>query len=264
MSVSLTLQRPGFFVTDGQAASRRWRRQSVEVVMAKAVATKFPGETEDYRRARNKLLRAEVKLRRQIESVAQQRRSLPIGGAVRTDYVFDASAPGSGEISSVRLSDLFAPGKRTLFLYNFMFPERVGSMTPCPSCTSIIDAIDGASRHVVQRINFAVIAKAPIELFRQHARNRGWRHALLLSSAHNTFNRDYRAEDDTGQQWPLAQVFVQRRNKIRHFWSSELWDEPKEPRMDPRHVDFMWPMWNIFDRTPEGRGKDWGPQLDYA
>ncbi len=23
----------------------------------------------------------------------------------------------------------------------------------------------------------------------------------------------------------------------------------------------MVPMWSIFDRTPEGRGKDWGPPL---
>ena len=226
--------------------------------MAKALTKKFPGETLEYRRARNRLLQSEVKLRRQIESVAEQRRALPVGGAVPTDYVFDAGATGA-----VRLSELFAPGKRTLFLYNFMFPERVGSMTPCPSCTSIIDAIDGSSRHVTQRINFAVIARAPIELFQQHARSRGWRHVPLLSSAGNTFNRDYGAEDESGQQWPLAHVFVRRGRKIHHFWSSELWTVPPEPGQDPRHVDFMWPMWSMLDRTPEGRGKDWGPALEY-
>jgi predicted dithiol-disulfide oxidoreductase (DUF899 family) len=235
----------------------------VEVVMAKALATRFPGETDKCRRARNRLLQAEVKLRRQIESVARQRRGLPLGGVVQTDYVFDASAPGESAIKTLRMSELFAPGKRTLFLYNFMFPVRVGSMEPCPVCTSIIDAIDGASRHVAQRINFAVIAKAPIELFRRHARNRGWRHALLLSSANSTFNRDYEAEDETTQQWPLAHVFVRRGKKIHHFWSSELWNAPREPGQHPRHVDFMWPMWGIFDRTPEGRGKNWGPALEY-
>ena len=232
--------------------------------MAKAQATKFPGETGEYRRARNRLLQAEIKLRRQIEAVAKQRRALPLGGAVKTDYVFQAAAPGDPDVRTVRLSELFAPGRRTLFVYNFMFPERVGSMTPCPSCTSIIDGIDGALRHVVQRVGFAVIAKAPIELFRQHGENRDWRHALLLSSAGNTFNRDYRAEDDSGQQWPLAHVFVRRGKTIRHFWSSELWDAPRDPKQDARHVDFMWPMWFMFDRTPEGRGKDWGPQLEYA
>jgi predicted dithiol-disulfide oxidoreductase (DUF899 family) len=224
---------------------------------------KFPGESPEYRRARNSLLRAEVKLRNQIEAVAAQRRKLPAGGEVKKDYVFDASAPSEKEFKQVRLSELFAPGKRTLFIYNFMFPERVGSMTPCPSCTSIIDSVDGASRHVVQRINFAVIAKAPIETFRAHARRRGWEHALLLSSANNTFNRDYHAEDETGQQWPLAHVFTQRGKKIRHFWSSELWFAEPERGQDKRHVDFMWPVWSILDTTSEGRGKTWGPGLEY-
>jgi predicted dithiol-disulfide oxidoreductase (DUF899 family) len=56
-----------------------------------------------------------------------------------------------------------------------MFPERVGSMTPCPSCTSIIDAIDRAVPHLL-------------------------------------------------------------------------------------HVAYV----EHFDRTPEGRGTDWGPSLSYA
>lgn len=231
--------------------------------MARAVATRFPGESADYRRARNRLLGAEIKLKRQEEAVAKQRRALPLGGAVKTDYVFKAARAGDGEVNQVKLSELFAPGKKTLFLYNFMFPERVGSMTPCPSCTSIIDAVDGASRHLVQRVNFAVIAKAPIENFVRHARNRGWRHALLLSSADNTFNGDYGAEDETGQQWPLAHVFTKRGKKIHHFWTSELWWAPHDPGQDSRHVDFMWPMWLMLDRTPEGRGKTWGPQLEY-
>ena len=231
--------------------------------MAKALATRFPGETPAYRRARNRLLQSEVRLRRQIEAVAQQHRELPLGGVVPTNYEFAAATPNGGEVRSVHLSELFAPGKRSLFLYNFMYPERVGSMTPCPSCTSIIDAIDAASRQFVQRVNFAVIAKAPIEKFLRHARTRGWSHALLLSSAGNTFNRDYGAEDETGQQFPLAHVFTKRGRKIHHFWSSELWWAPHDPGQDGRHVDFMWPVWSVLDRTPEGRGKTWGPQLEY-
>lgn len=232
--------------------------------MARSVhATRFPGESQEYRRSREKLLNAEVKLRRQIEAVAAQRRALPLGGAVKTDYAFDALAPGETDFKTIRLSELFAPGKRTLFIYNFMFPEAVDSMTPCPSCTSIIDAVDGAARHVVDRINFAVVAKAPIAKFRDHARRRGWRHTLLLSSASNDFNRDYGAEGPDGSQFPLAHVFVRRGKKIHHSWTSELFFTEADPGMDNRHVDFMWPVWSILDRTPEGRGKSWGPSLDY-
>ncbi len=231
----------------------------------KTLATRFPGESQEYRRSRENLLKAEVKLRRQIEAVAAQRRTLPLGGAVKTDYTFDASVPGDNDFRTVRLSELFAPGKRTLVIYNFMFPESVDSMTPCSSCTSIIDAVDGAARHIVDRINFAVVAKAPIAKFRDHARRRGWRNALLLSSASNDFNRDYEAEGPDGSQFPLAHVFVRRGKKIHHSWSSELWFAKPDAGEDMRHVDFMWPMWSIFDLTPEGRGTSWrGPLLDYT
>jgi predicted dithiol-disulfide oxidoreductase (DUF899 family) len=224
---------------------------------------RFPDESDQYRRARNRLLRSEMDLRRQIEAVAAQRRKLPLGGGVSTDYVFEASKPDYSESETVRLSELFSPRKNTLYLYNFMFPDAVGSVTPCPSCTSIIDAIDGAAPHVVQRVNFAVIAKAPIARFRQHALKRSWQHVTLLSSANNTFNVDYHAEAPNGQQFPLAHVFTRHGKKIRHFWSSELWFVRPNRGQDMRHVDFMWPMWSIFDRTPEGRGATWGPSLSY-
>lgn len=230
---------------------------------AKAEPTRFPGENAEYRKARAALLKAEVKVRRQIEAVAEQRRKLPLGGAVTTDYVFDSFRPGDDRARKMRLSELFSSGRRTLFLYNFMFPEATDSNMPCPSCTSIIDAVDGAARHITQRIDMAVIAKAPIEEFRKHGERRGWRHTPLLSSAGNSFNRDYGAEEDNGQQWPLAHIFVKRGRKIHHWWSSELWFADADPGQDRRHVDFMWPMWSIFDLTPEGRGKSWGPMLEY-
>ncbi|MHB2020084.1 MAG: hypothetical protein ACYCW6_24365 [Candidatus Xenobia bacterium] len=31
-----------------------------------------------------------------------------------------------------------------------------------------------------------------------------------------------------------------------------------------RHVDLLWPLWNVLDLTPEGRGKSWYPALEYA
>ena len=222
------------------------------------MATTFPNESAEYRRARNALLRSEIKLRRQIEAVAKQRRALPLGGVVKTDYEFDSAA------GPVRLAELFAPGKRTLLLYNFMFPESPESDLPCPSCTSIIDSVDGAARHLVQRINLVLVAKAPIDRFERHARSRGWKHARLLSSAGNSFNRDYHAESEDGQQSPIAHIFVKRGRKIHHSWSSELFFAKPDPGQDMRHVDFMWPVWSILDLTPEGRGKNWGVALDYA
>ena len=53
--------------------------------------TRFPSETGEYRRARDELLRAEIELRRNSEAVNAQRRELPLGGEVPTDYVFEGS-----------------------------------------------------------------------------------------------------------------------------------------------------------------------------
>ena len=86
-------------------------------------AIQFPGESGEYRLARNRLLAAEIELRRAIERVAALRRALLPGGAVPEDYVFEEAADGGGEVT---FSQLFAPGKDTLVIYSFMFPRWSG------------------------------------------------------------------------------------------------------------------------------------------
>jgi predicted dithiol-disulfide oxidoreductase (DUF899 family) len=90
-----------------------------------------------------------------------------------------------------------------------------------------------------------------------------YRAARDLSSAGSSYRADYGAESEDGDQWPLATVFVRRGDKIYHFWSSELFMAGSDEGQHPRHVDFMWPMWAIFDTTPEGRG-DFHPSLSYS
>ena len=220
----------------------------------------FPNETSEYRAAREELLAAEVELRRQTERVAAQRRELPLGGRVADDYVFD------GVDGPVRLSELFADDKDTLYLYSFMFlpdAEGVPLARACPACTSIIDSLDGAIPHLTQRINVAVLARVPVGQFTAHAATRGWQHARLLSSGQTTYNHDYQAETDTQSQLPVATVFVRRDGAIYHWWSSELLTAPSDPGEHPRHVDYMWLIWAVFDVTPDGRGTDWHPALSY-
>lgn len=227
-------------------------------------AIRFPGETEAYRKARNELLKAEMDLRREIESVAALRRKLPLGGPVKEDYIFEEGPPGlvdSPEARKTRMSELFQPGKDTLAIYSYMFGPKMPS--PCVSCTSIMDGLNGASPHVNQRINFVAVAKSPLERIRQVACERGWNHLRLLSSANNTYNTDYHGENDQGDQRPSLNIFVRRDGKIHHFYNTELLFAPQEPGQDGRHVDMIWPIWNMFDFTPEGRGKDWYPRLKY-
>jgi predicted dithiol-disulfide oxidoreductase (DUF899 family) len=231
-----------------------------------SIERRFPGESDDYHRERQELLRAEIELRRQVEALAIKRRSLPAGGELAEDYLFDEWDARVGAVRQVRHSELFEAGRDDLFIYSFMFkpgPRGLALEVPCPICTSIIDGIDGAVGHITQRTSFAVIAKAPIERFAAHARARGWHNVRLLSSANTTYNLDYRAETADGEQFAMATTFQRRDGTIRHVWSSELWYARPEAGQNPRHVDFMWPMWSVFDRTAAGRGGDWMPKLSY-
>jgi predicted dithiol-disulfide oxidoreductase (DUF899 family) len=240
---------------------------------------RFPGETDEYRLARDELLEAEIDLRRRTEAVAAQRRDLPLGGGVPTNYGFEESGRAAGETRTVRLSELFEDGKDTLAVYSFMFPRSSGDSrpgpngetgklplveTPCASCTSILDSLDGAAHHLARRLNLVVVAKSDPERIQTFSRERGWLNLRLLSSQNNTYNRDYHAETEAGAQIPILNVFVRDGEEVRHSWATELMFAPREEGQDPRHVDFMWPIWNVLDMTPAGRGSDWNPQLKYS
>ena len=223
---------------------------------------RFPGESPEYRAARDTLLLAEMALRRQTESVAALRRGLPAGGVVADDYVFQESAGSDVTASTpVRLSELFANGKNTLILYSYMFGPQMAAA--CPLCTSILDGLDGESPHVSQRVSFAVVAKSPIERIMRFAKERHWRNLRLLSSGDNRYNHDYHGELANGEQMPMLNVFTRDNGTIRHFWASEMMHAPTDPGQDPRHVDSLWPLWSLLDATPEGRGEKWSPRLSY-
>ena len=238
----------------------------------------FPGESAEYRAARDRLLEQEIELRRAMEAVAASRRALPPGGEVPEDYVFHG-AGANGASTEVRLSELFAAGKDSLVIYSFMFPRDpsdtspgpAGGQTalleleegPCPSCTALLDQLDGAAKHARQHLNLVVVAKTPLARLLTFAGERGWRRLRTLSSAANSYNRDYHAETADGVQRPMLNVFHRDRGTIRHFWGSELLYAPTDRAQDPRHVGTIEPLWNLFDLTPEGRPVDWYERLSY-
>jgi predicted dithiol-disulfide oxidoreductase (DUF899 family) len=235
----------------------------------------FPGESAEYRAARERLLEREIGLRREMEAVAAARRELPPGGVVPEDYVFQG-AGADGSPTEVRLSELFAPGRDSLVIYSFMFPrdptdDRPGPAVgetarlplaegPCPSCVAMIDQLEGLAEHAAEQINLVIVAKSPRAL--TFARERGWRRLRFVSSAGNTYNRDYLAETPEGHQRPMLNVFHRDGETIRHFWGSELFYAPMDAGEDPRHVGTIEPLWNLFDLTREGR-PDWDEQLRY-
>ena len=214
---------------------------------------RFPNESPEYRRARDLLLAEEIELRRHIERVAEMRRALPPGGLVPKDYRFDS------EHGPVNLSQMFA-GKQTLVVYSYMYgPKRE---RPCPMCTSLLSAWDGEARDIEQRVALAAVARSPIDRLVDFKKERGWRHLQIFSDISGEYTRDYVSKEDA--DIPALNVFTRRDGTVRHFWSAEMGFETADPGQDPRGAPDLMPLWIILDNTPEGRGKDWYPQLDYS
>jgi predicted dithiol-disulfide oxidoreductase (DUF899 family) len=215
--------------------------------------TRFPNKSAEYRKAREALLAEEIELRRHIERVAEQRRALPPGGQVTTDYRFEGEAGPAG------FAGLFG-GKQTLVAYSYMFgPQRE---QPCPMCTSLLSAWDGEAEDIGQRIALVVVARSPIERLVAFKRERGWRGLRLHADTSGDYTRDYVSAEDA--DIPALNLFTRRDGMIRHFWSGEMGSETADPGQDPRGAPDLMPIWTILDSTPEGRGTDWYPKLTYG
>ena len=219
---------------------------------------RFPNESDEYRAARDRLLAQEIELRRMAEAVALERRGLPPGGAVPTDYLFESAFPDR-EPGPVRLSALFGKND-TLALYSYMFgPAR---KEPCPMCTPLLDGLDGVAEHIAQRVSLAVVAESPATRLRAWAVDRGWDRVRLMSAAGNSYNDDYHGRGEKGGDTTMLNVFRRTRDGIRHFWGSELAHGPSDPGQDHRGLDPLNPIFAMFDLGPEGRG-DWYTKLRY-
>ena len=224
--------------------------------LAQKNTLQYPGESAEYRRARQALLVEEIELRRHIERVAEQRRALPPGGEVPKNYLFVAEGG-----NTVSFRDLFRD-KQSLVIYSYMFgPQRE---RPCPMCTSLLGAWNGEARDIEQRVALAVVARSPIDRLVAFKKERGWRDLALYSDPSGEFSRDYFAVEPDGSDSANINIFTRRDGKIRHFYSGEMGFDQADPGQDPRGAPDLMPIWTILDMVPEGRGTDWYPRLDYG
>jgi len=222
--------------------------------LARDNPVRIRNESAEYRAARTALLAEEIELRRHIERVAAQRRALPPGGEVIGDYRFE------GEEGPVDLAGLFRD-KDTLVAYSYMFgPERE---RPCPMCTNLLGAWEGNAADLDQRLSLVVIARSPLQKLVAWKKERGWKNLRLYTDLNENYSRDYFGLLPGGEEVPAFNVFTRRDGTIRHFWSGEMTGPTADPGQDPRGAPDLGPMWNVLDSTPEGRGADWYPSLDY-
>lgn len=223
--------------------------------LARENPVRFPNESAEYRAARNALLAEEIELRRRIERVAAQRRALPPGGPVTGDYRF------LGEEGEVNFEGLFRD-KPTLITYSYMFgPQRE---RPCPMCTNVLSAWEGVAADIDQRASLAVIARSPLDKLLAWKRERGWKDLRLYQDLDDAYSRDYFGVLPDGSDVPALNVFTRRDGTVRHFWSGEMTGGTADPGQDPRGAPDPSPLWSVLDLTPEGRGRDWYPSLNYA
>jgi predicted dithiol-disulfide oxidoreductase (DUF899 family) len=223
--------------------------------LARNNPVRIPNESAEYRAARTALLAEEIELRRHIARVAAQRRALPPGGPVIGDYRF------AGEDGPSDFAGLFGD-KKTLAIYSYMFgPERD---RPCPMCTKTLGAWAGNAADIGQRIALAVVARSPIERLLGCKQDRDWRDLKPYSDLNGAYSRDYFGLLPNGSEVPSFNVFTRRDGTIRHFWGGEMTQATVNPGQDPRGAPDPAPLWTILDCTPEGRGADWYPKLEYV
>jgi predicted dithiol-disulfide oxidoreductase (DUF899 family) len=213
----------------------------------------YPDESAEYRAARDRLLVEEIDLRRRLERVASQRRALPPGGKIPQDFHL------ASEAGPIRFSGLF-DGKHTLMIYSMMYgPQRTA---PCPSCTSLLSAWNGIAVNLRQRVAIAVTARSPIERLTDYRNQRGFANLPFISDGSGEYTRAYVNPDDSDV--PGFSVFSRRDGIIRHVYSGEMSGPMADPGQDPRGAPDLDPLWLMLDLTPEGRGTDWYPKLDYG
>jgi predicted dithiol-disulfide oxidoreductase (DUF899 family) len=220
--------------------------------LAAANSAHFPNESVEYRRARNELLVEEIELRRHLERVAAQRRALPNGGEIQQDFEFVS------ESGPIRFSSLFG-AHDTLMVYSMMYgPQR---KLPCPSCTSFLSSWNGTAVNLRERVAIAVTARSPIDRLVEYKKQRGFVNLPFFSDGSGDYTRTYVSAEDA--DIPGFSVFIRRNGAVSHFYSGEMSGAMADPGQDPRGAPDPDPLWLMLDLTPEGRGKDWYPKLEY-
>jgi predicted dithiol-disulfide oxidoreductase (DUF899 family) len=136
---------------------------------------------EEWQAAREELLQREKEHTRMADELARQRRELP-WTAIEKEYRLDAD---DGKRTLAELFD----GRSQLLIYHFMFGPTYEA--GCPTCSSMVDGVDGLLPHLHARdVTLLLVSRAPLERLEAYKRRMGWS-IPWVSSANSEFNFDF-------------------------------------------------------------------------
>lgn len=213
----------------------------------------------EWRAQRVRLLEREKEATRFLDSVAAERRRLPMV-RIEKDYIFE------GPAGKLRLHDLFE-GRPQLIVYHFMFDPAWEK--GCPGCTGFVDSLGDLSLLAERNTSFALISRAAFAKLEAYRRARGW-NRTWVSSFGSEFNHDFHvtldeavrpveynfrtkgeliangaADDFKGESHGLS-VFFRMGDDVFHTYSAYA-----------RGVESLTDSYRLLDVTPYGRQEDW-------
>ncbi|XOV87641.1 MAG: DUF899 domain-containing protein [Pseudomonadota bacterium] len=196
--------------------------------------------------ARQELLAKEKELAAFRDEVTRARQQLP-WRRITESYTFQDSRGTS------TLAELFGD-RSQLIVYHFMFGP--GWEEGCPSCSFWADQYDVIDMHIGQRdVALVAVSRADWREFEPFRRRMGW-HFRWVSSAGNSFNRDFNVsfpdqetgfynfrEGGVGEEMPGLSVFYKdEAGEIFHTYSTF------SRGLDPLNVTYQ-----MLDLVPRGR-----------
>jgi len=218
---------------------------------------------EEWQAERDSLLAEEKEHTSRADELAEKRRALP-WVPVEKDYELE-TADGTKS-----LADLF-DGRSQLLIYHFMFGPSYEA--GCPTCSSMVDSVDGLLPHLHARdVTMALVSRAPLEKLLAYRERLGWS-IPWASSANSDFNFDFGAsfhEEEMragmppeDQLPPIAARNAKETGTDLISYISEMFGATalkledgvvyKTYATTGRGVEFLMGYYWILDRMPQGR-----------
>ncbi len=184
---------------------------------------------EQWKAAREQLLKKEKALTRELDALAAQRRRLPMT-EVSTHYRFMSP---TGQHS---LLDLF-DNRDQLILYHHML--KTNDKAPCAGCCMVADHVGNLSHLHERNTSFVMVARAPISEIIAFSDRMQWTFPFVETV--DSFNADMGVTDGFG-----LSVFLRHEDAVYRTYFTH-----------GRGVESVGSTWTFLDLTPLGRQETW-------